>query len=93
MPSGVRRRSTSRSRAAHGLVLTRLRPPDQERVHVVQELYAREFEHYKGNPDAAMTLATEPLGPLPHGVPAAELAAWTVVANVLLNQDAVLVKD
>ena len=35
---------------------------------------------------------TEPLGPLPPGMDAGELAAWTVVANVLLNMDGVLTK-
>ena len=35
-------------------------------------------------------LATEPLGPLPTGADPAELAAWTVVGNVLLNLDETL---
>jgi hypothetical protein len=33
-----------------------------------------------------------PLGALPAGAEAAEFAAWTVVANVLLNLDGVLTK-
>ncbi len=37
-------------------------------------------------------LATEPLGPLPEGMDPAELAAWTTVANMLLNLDGVLTK-
>ena len=37
-------------------------------------------------------LATEPIGPLPPGMDAAELAAWTAVANVLMNLDSVLSK-
>ena len=41
---------------------------------------------------AAVALATEPLGPLPPGMEPAELAAWTTVANVLLNLDGVLTK-
>ena len=42
--------------------------------------------------EAALALATDPLGPLPPGMEAAELAAWTAVANVLLNLDGVLTK-
>ena len=38
-----------------------------------------------------MKLATEPLGKLPPGMDPVDLAAWTVVANVLLNLDAMLV--
>ena len=37
-------------------------------------------------------MATDPLGPLPTGMDVAELAAWTVVANVLLNLDEMLMK-
>jgi hypothetical protein len=44
------------------------------------------------NTAAAVQMATEPLGPLPGGAEAADLAAWTVVSNVLLNLDGVLTK-
>jgi hypothetical protein len=37
-------------------------------------------------------MATEPRGPAPAGVDLAELAAWTVVANVVLNLDEFLTK-
>ena len=33
-----------------------------------------------------------PLGPLPDGIDAVEAAAWTMIANVLLNLDGVLTK-
>ena len=39
------------------------------------------------NPANAAKLATEPLGPLPAGMNAAELAAWTTLANVVMNLD------
>jgi hypothetical protein len=56
------------------------------------ELYEKERAHYRADPEAAKKLATDPLGPLPEGMDAAEQAAWTVVANVLLNLDGVLTK-
>jgi hypothetical protein len=37
-------------------------------------------------------MATDPIGPVPEGVDAAELAVWTVVANVLLNLDETLTR-
>ena len=40
----------------------------------------------------ATQLATNPLGPVPAGMNVNELAAWTVVANVLLNLDETLMK-
>jgi hypothetical protein len=37
-------------------------------------------------------MATDPVGPAPEGQDVAELAAWTVVSNVLLNLDEMLMK-
>ena len=47
---------------------------------------------YETDAVAAQQMATEPLGPLPAGMKKEELAAWTVVSNVLLNLDEVLTK-
>ena len=55
-------------------------------------LYSAELDRYRNDRAAAVALATEPIGPLPAGMDAAELAAWTTVANVLLNLDSVLSK-
>jgi hypothetical protein len=55
-------------------------------------LYEEELAHYRQDVTAAEQLATDPLGPLPKEMDPAELAAWTVVANVLLNLDGVLMK-
>ncbi len=56
-------------------------------------LYENELATYQADPAAATKLATIPLGKLPEGSDAAEMAAWTVVSNVLLNLDAVLTKN
>ena len=39
-----------------------------------------------------LAMATDPLGPLPKGMELADLATYTVVANVLLNLDEALTK-
>ena len=44
------------------------------------------------SPDRARALATDPLGPVDEEVDVVELAAWTVVANVLLNLDEFLAR-
>ena len=80
------------ARAAYGLRLCLARPPSDEQVAAIAKLYESELAHYRADPAAAAKLATEPLGALPDGVDAAEAAAWTVVANVLLNLDGVLMK-
>jgi hypothetical protein len=68
------------------------RPPGKEQVRILEELFAAELEHYRAKPTEAEKLAVDPLGPLWPGFSPAEAAAWTSVANVLLNLDAVLTR-
>jgi hypothetical protein len=84
--------ATTSERAAFGLAQCLLRTPESARVEVVASLYQDALDTYEihEHEASAMTLAG---APLPAGIRAAEVAAWTVVANVLLNQDALLVKD
>ncbi len=79
-------------RARFGLRLCLARPPQPEQVQQLITLFRSEYQHYRQDAKAALALATDPLGPLPAGMDASELAAWTVVANVLLNLDGVLTK-
>lgn len=79
-------------RVRYGLKLCLARPATGEQVKVLTTLYEGELAKYRANADAAKKLSTDPLGPLPSGLDAAEAAAWTVVANVLLNMDGVLTK-
>jgi hypothetical protein len=81
------------SRVRHGLRLCLGRMPADEQVAALTKLYQDELAQYQADTAAALKLATQPIGPLPDGGDAAELAAWTVVANVLLNLDAVLTKN
>jgi hypothetical protein len=84
--------ATAEDRASYALRLVLCRPPRDEQVKEIVALFETERPRYAANPKAALALATEPLGPLPEGRDAAELAAWTVVGNVLLNLDGVLTK-
>ncbi|MFO0950026.1 MAG: DUF1553 domain-containing protein [Isosphaeraceae bacterium] len=84
--------SDPESRARYALTLVLARPAAEAQVASVLKLYQSERDHYAKDPAAAKALATEPLGPLPAGADAADLAAWTTVANILLNLDAVLTK-
>jgi hypothetical protein len=84
--------TSSEDRARYGLELCLARPASQGQVAQLVSLYESELARYRSDPQGASALATEPLGPLPMGWDAAELAAWTVVANVLLNLDGVLTK-
>ncbi len=84
--------SNLEDRVRFALQLCLCRPPRPEQVEHLIELYQGEHLRYEKNHEAAVALATEPLGPLPSGMDPADLAAWTTVANVLLNLDGVLTK-
>ena len=79
-------------RAAFALRLALSRPPKPQQIEQLTSLYHSELEHYRQDANAAAQMATDPLGPLPAGYDPAELAAWTVVSNVILNLDGVLTK-
>jgi cytochrome c553 len=77
------------ARAARGFRLCVAREPEAVELDVLLELYRAQREVYAGRPDEARAL----VGILMHGdmgdeaLDPVELAAWTVVANALLNLD------
>lgn len=79
-------------KARYGLRLCLVRPPREDQVQTIVELYEQQRAHYATRQAEAKQLATDPLGPLPEDLNAVEAAAWTAVANVLLNLDGVLTK-
>jgi hypothetical protein len=56
------------------------------------ELYRNNLEKYKNDRAAAKAMAASGLPEPPKEMDSAELAAWTVVANVLLNLDETVTK-
>jgi len=63
------------------------RKPSVRESQAVAKLYQETFDELKSQEDQAMKLATDPIGPLPNGADARELAAWTTICNVILNLD------
>lgn len=61
-------------------------------IEALSELLSKARSELQHSPDDANRLATDPIGPLPHGANAIELAAFTSVCNVVLNLDEVLMK-
>ena len=84
--------ATTEDRIRYGLRLALCRPADEGQVEVLAALYQDMRDHYGRYPDDARRIATDPLGPLPEGIDPVEAAAWTAVANVLLNLDGVLTR-
>jgi hypothetical protein len=94
---GLARRIAARPGSTHErlvyafrLCLTRS-PREPEALRLI-ELYERARKQLAATPANALDLATNPLGPLPAGMDPADLAAWTVVSNVLLNLDETLAR-
>jgi hypothetical protein len=85
-------RSTNEERATLGFRLCTARIPTKTELTHLLNLYQESLEKYRKDPSAAKTLATAGIGPPPSNLDIAELAAWTVVANVLLNLDETLTK-
>jgi hypothetical protein len=78
---GIRERAAWAFRAAMG------RRATEEEVTVLTRLFHSEHAHYRKHDEAATAMACNPIGPLPEGQAAATLAAWTVVANAIMNTD------
>jgi hypothetical protein len=66
------------------------RNPSKAEVERLTTLFDAQQKNFNNDPEAAKKMATDPLGPAPDGFPLADLAAWTVVSNVLLNLDETL---
>ena len=82
-----------RVRLRMGLEWTMNRPADPRAVEVLERLLNEQRAVLGEDVDDARALASEPLGMLPDGADPVEYAAWTVIANVLLNQDSFLTRD
>ena len=84
--------TTDQQRLQVAFQLCTSRSATQAELPTLENLLSTAREQLKQNPQDAMKLATDPLGPTPEGAEATELAAWTALCNVLLNLDEVLMK-
>lgn len=80
------------SRLRHAFLLCLSREPTQRETAALTNLHDDSLASYRQNADSALKMATEPLGPAPAGADVPELAAWTVVANVITNLDEFLMR-
>jgi hypothetical protein len=79
-------------RIQHAFHRCLIREPSDAELQRLTELAELAYETYQTDREQALRLATEPLGELPSGMDVAEAAAWTVVGNVILNLDEMLMK-
>ena len=84
--------ATTPEKAAYGFALCLTRTPQATETARLVTLFEKSRAVYVKDAAAAKMMATDPIGPLPEGMEAADLAAWTVVGNVLLNLDEMFLK-
>jgi hypothetical protein len=82
-------RGTPADRAAHAFRLVLARKPSKAELDHLVALYTENLADYRRDPAAAASMTA---GASDGGADRAELAAWTVVANVLLNLDETVTK-
>ena len=81
-----------KARATHAFRLVLARAPQPKEVERLVALFQSELKNYEADAKAAEKMATSELGKPKEATTLAELAAWTVVANVLLNLDEAITK-
>ena len=79
-------------RVAYGFRLATARTPEPFEQTRLVKLFDVVRARYADDSAAATLIATMPLGPAPEGADVVDLAAWTVVGNVLLNLDEMFMK-
>ena len=84
--------ATLEERTQYGFRLCLVRPPRDIETRRLMQLFQTAHEQYAKDPAKAKQMAEQPIGPTPDGMDVIDLAAWTVVGNVLLNLDEVLMK-
>ncbi len=83
---------TLESRLIYGFRCCLSRPPLRQELDRLTQLYHDLLEAYRQDQQAAERMAIDPLGPHNLAIDVSELAALTVISNVLLNLDELLVK-
>jgi hypothetical protein len=83
---------TLASQLEFGFRLCVSRPPTDTEVKRLAALHEETKAEFAKDPAKAKQMATVPIGEAPAGTDLTDLAAWTVVSNVLLNLDEFLMK-
>lgn len=83
---------TLSDKAAFAFKACLVRPATDAEIERLVKLHEAAKAKFAKDPGKANQFATNPLGPLPKGTDAIDAAAWTVVANVIMNLDEMLMK-
>lgn len=84
---------TPERRAGLAFQLATARPATRSELSVLTRLAKQQFDHFRRAPQEAAALLKNGESAYDQMIPAAELAAWTVVASSLLNLDETISKE
>jgi hypothetical protein len=84
--------ATPQEKVRAGFRLTLTRTPSETETQRLIALHDAVLPTYRQDEKKALEMATNPIGPVPKGGDVADLAAWTTVANTLLNLDETVMK-
>jgi hypothetical protein len=84
--------SDSSARTMYAFRRVLARPPREDELRRLVELFDSEHTYYDNNREAAEAMTVSARATTVSANDVAELAAWTVVSNVLLNLDEILTK-
>lgn len=85
-------RGTPAEKVMYGFRLCLTRRPRERELKTLLDLYGKALAKLGEQPEQAEYMATEPIGPVPSDEDTPTLAALSVVGNVLLNLDELLMK-
>ena len=85
--------ATPAERIAYGYGVVLSRAPAADELAVVAEMLAKELARYQQNPEAAKQAVRNGESPPKAGLAEPELAAYTLVANLLLNLDETVTRN
>lgn len=79
--------STPEKRATFAFRLATSRVPTSEELGVLVDLYQKHLAHYQSDVEAAQKLLAVGESPRNESLETSELAAWTMISNLILNLD------
>jgi hypothetical protein len=85
--------SNDAERLRNGFRLVTARMPSEKETSILTETLAAERARYTADNEAAKKTLSVGESPVPDDVPAPELAAYTMIANLMLNLDEAVTKN
>ncbi len=89
----LREQNSDAERLKEGFRLVTAREPSARECEILSEDLAAQRDRYRHDPEAAKKAISVGESPVPSDVPVPELAAYTMVANLLLNLDEAVTKN